>query len=64
MNRARFQRMKRTAFFINIGRGMTTRLDDLVAALRAGEIAGAGARRLRAGAAAGRSSAVDDCPTC
>ena len=41
MNRARFQRMKRTAFFINIGRGMTTRLDDLVAALRAGEIAGA-----------------------
>jgi len=42
MSRARFQRMKRTAFFINIGRGMTTRLDDLVAALRAGEIAGAG----------------------
>ncbi len=42
MNRTRFQRMKRSAFFINIGRGMTTRLDDLVAALRAGEIAGAG----------------------
>jgi phosphoglycerate dehydrogenase-like enzyme len=42
MHRRRFQRMKRTAFFINIGRGMTTRLDDLVAALRAGEIAGAG----------------------
>src|SRR5205814_6023335 len=41
-SRARFQRMKRTAFFINIGRGMTTRLDDLVEALRAGEIAGAG----------------------
>jgi phosphoglycerate dehydrogenase-like enzyme len=41
-DRARFQRMKPTAFFINIGRGMTTRLDDLVAALRAGEIAGAG----------------------
>jgi phosphoglycerate dehydrogenase-like enzyme len=41
MNRARFQRMKRGAFFINIGRGRTTRLDDLVAALRAGEIAGA-----------------------
>ena len=41
MNRARFQRMKRSAFFINIGRGMTTRLDDLVAALREGEIAGA-----------------------
>ena len=42
MNRARFQKMKPTAFFINIGRGKTTRLDDLVAALRAGEIAGAG----------------------
>src|SRR5204863_94523 len=42
MDRGRFQRMKRSAFFINIGRGRTTRLEDLVAALRAGEIAGAG----------------------
>lgn len=42
MNRARFARMKRGAFFINIGRGKTTRLNDLVDALRAGEIAGAG----------------------
>ncbi len=42
MNRARFQAMKRSAFFINIGRGRTTRLDDLAAALRAGAIAGAG----------------------
>ncbi len=41
MNRAKFQRMKKGAFFINIGRGMTTKLDDLVAALEAGEIAGA-----------------------
>ena len=41
-NRTRFQRMKRSAFFINIGRGRTTKLDDLVAALQAGEIAGAG----------------------
>ncbi len=41
MDRARFRRMKAGAFFINIGRGMTTRLDDLVAALNAGEIAGA-----------------------
>ena len=41
MNRARFHLMKRSAFFINIGRGMTTRLDDLVASLQAGEIAGA-----------------------
>jgi phosphoglycerate dehydrogenase-like enzyme len=40
-NAAKFWLMKKTAFFINIGRGMTTRLDDLVAALRSGEIAGA-----------------------
>jgi phosphoglycerate dehydrogenase-like enzyme len=42
MDRSRFRLMKRGAFFINIGRGRTTRLDDLVEALRAGEIAGAG----------------------
>jgi phosphoglycerate dehydrogenase-like enzyme len=42
MDRARLKRMKRTAFLINIGRGMTVRLDDLVAALHADEIAGAG----------------------
>lgn len=40
-NAGKFRLMKKTAFFINIGRGMTTRLDDLVAALQAGEIAGA-----------------------
>lgn len=40
-DRARFRLMRPGAFFINIGRGMTTRLDDLVAALEAGEIAGA-----------------------
>jgi phosphoglycerate dehydrogenase-like enzyme len=40
-DRARLRRMKRSAYFINIGRGMTTRLDDLTAALRHGEIAGA-----------------------
>ena len=37
-----FRAMKSSAFFINIGRGATVVLDDLVAALRAGEIAGAG----------------------
>lgn len=42
MHRERFQRMKRSAYFINIGRGKTTRLADLAAALQAGEIAGAG----------------------
>ncbi|MBM3532827.1 MAG: D-2-hydroxyacid dehydrogenase [Alphaproteobacteria bacterium] len=40
-NREKFRRMKKSAFFINIGRGMTTKLDDLAAALKAGEIAGA-----------------------
>ena len=40
-NTAKFRLMKPSAFFINIGRGMTTKLDDLVSALRSGEIAGA-----------------------
>ena len=38
---ARFAKMKRSAFFINIGRGMTTKLDALNQALRDGTIAGA-----------------------
>ena len=42
MNSDRFARMKPSAFFINIGRGKTTRLGDLVEALRNGTIAGAG----------------------
>jgi phosphoglycerate dehydrogenase-like enzyme len=42
MHAARFGRMKPSAFFINIGRGKTTRLADLVAALESGSIAGAG----------------------
>jgi phosphoglycerate dehydrogenase-like enzyme len=42
MNAARFGRMRRSAFFINIGRGKTTRLYDLVDALTRGQIAGAG----------------------
>ena len=37
-----FGLMKSTAYFINIGRGATVVLDDLVEALRNGEIAGAG----------------------
>ena len=41
-NAARFRRMKPSAYFINIGRGMTTRLDDLTAALGEAVIAGAG----------------------
>ncbi len=40
-NTSRFNRMKPSAFFINIGRGMTTKLDDLVGALRGSKIAGA-----------------------
>ena len=39
---AKFRLMKDSAIFINVGRGMTTRLDDLDAALRAGRIGGAG----------------------
>src|SRR5262249_11138964 len=42
LNGARLKKMNRRAFSITIGRGKTTRLDDLVAALRAGETAGAG----------------------
>jgi phosphoglycerate dehydrogenase-like enzyme len=38
----RFRLMKPTAYFINIGRGMTTRLDDLADAIERGEIAGCG----------------------
>jgi len=37
----RFARMKKSAFYINIGRGMTTKLDALNQALRDGTIAGA-----------------------
>jgi phosphoglycerate dehydrogenase-like enzyme len=38
----RFRRMKCTAYGINIGRGKTTRLDDLAEALEHGIIAGCG----------------------
>ena len=41
-NADRFAAMKNSAYFINIGRGMTCKLDDLVDALDHGEIAGAG----------------------
>ncbi|HUG17265.1 MAG TPA: D-2-hydroxyacid dehydrogenase, partial [Thermomicrobiales bacterium] len=40
-NAALFGAMRETAYFINIGRGMTTRLDDLAAAIESGGIAGA-----------------------
>lgn len=42
MDLDRFKRMKRSAFFINIGRGKTTRLDHLMAVLQERHIAGAG----------------------
>ncbi|MYD33203.1 MAG: D-2-hydroxyacid dehydrogenase [Acidimicrobiales bacterium] len=42
LGRAQFALMKPTAVFINIGRGMTVVLNDLVDALEAGELAGAG----------------------
>mgnify|MGYP001178172448 CR=1 FL=1 len=40
--REQFAAMKRTAYFINVSRGGTTDTEALVAALREGEIAGAG----------------------
>lgn len=39
--RSQFRQMKRDAYLINIGRGALVVLDDLVAALEAGELAGA-----------------------
>lgn len=42
MDTGRFELMKPSAFLINIGRGMTVRLDDLNDALQSGEIGGAG----------------------
>ncbi len=39
--REQFQQMRRTSYFINIGRGAIVDLADLTAALEAGEIAGA-----------------------
>jgi phosphoglycerate dehydrogenase-like enzyme len=40
--RPQFQQMKRSAYLINIGRGVIVDLADLTVALQAGEIAGAG----------------------
>jgi phosphoglycerate dehydrogenase-like enzyme len=39
--REQFRQMRRDAYLINVGRGALVVLDDLVAALEAGEIAGA-----------------------
>lgn len=39
-NSNRFELMKETAYFINIGRGLTTKIADLTAALETGQIAG------------------------
>ena len=41
-NRERIRWMKRTAYLINVGRGVIVDLADLTAALQAGDIAGAG----------------------
>jgi len=41
-NRERIRQMKRSAYLINVGRGVIVDLADLTAALQAGEIAGAG----------------------
>ena len=41
-NAKRFRLMKQTAYFINVGRGKTTKIDDLADAIESGQIAGAG----------------------
>ena len=41
-NADRFRLMKNSAYFINIGRGMVCKIDDLADAVESGEIAGAG----------------------
>ena len=41
-NAAMFERMKPSAYFINVGRGKSVVTDDLLAALKSGRIAGAG----------------------
>jgi phosphoglycerate dehydrogenase-like enzyme len=41
MDASRFARMRATAYFVNVGRGETVRIDDLAAALANGVIAGA-----------------------
>jgi phosphoglycerate dehydrogenase-like enzyme len=41
-NRQRLRQMKRSAYLINVGRGVIVDLSDLTAALQEGEIAGAG----------------------
>jgi phosphoglycerate dehydrogenase-like enzyme len=42
INRQRLRQMKRTAYLINVGRGVIVDLADLTAALQEGEVAGAG----------------------
>jgi phosphoglycerate dehydrogenase-like enzyme len=41
-NAAFFEAMKPTAYFVSVGRGQSTVTDDLIAALEAGKLAGAG----------------------
>ena len=41
-NAKRFELMKRTAYFINVGRGKTTKIDELADAIESNQIAGAG----------------------
>ena len=41
-NAKRFGLMKQTAYFINVGRGKTTKIDDLADAIESNQIAGAG----------------------
>ena len=55
-----FSRMKRGAYFINIARGGCVVTEDLIAALRAGQLAGAGLDVVGPGAAATGQPALGD----
>ena len=59
----RFQRMRPTAFFINIGRGRTTRLNDLVEAPPRGWIAAPGWTS-SSRSPSRRTTRCGHCPTC
>ena len=63
-NAARFSLMKNSAYFINIGRGMVCKIDDLADAVESGEIAGALASTCSSRSLCRRTTSSGACPTC